>query len=188
MRVVAGSLRGRPLKGFKGSRIRPTSDRVKEAIFNVLSSRGYFIARPNVLDIFAGTGALGIEALSRGAEKVVFVDVSPLAAGLIKKNLENLGLAESAVILTYDSGRAIKELCKRGALFDIIFLDPPYDSALIEASLGEAASILAPGGLVVAEGPKGLVIDLEKSGFRELDNRVYGDTAVFYLGKDEEQA
>ncbi len=185
MRVVAGSLRGRPLKGFKGSLIRPTSDRVKEAIFNVLSSRGFFSSSPHVLDLYAGTGALGIEALSRAAAEVVFVDSSHMAVRLIRKNTDKLGVLDKAVIIHDESVRAIKGLVRRGALFDIIFMDPPYDSALIESTLGAAAPVLAPGGLIVAEAPKGLVVEAGRSGFTELDRRVYGDTSVFYFEKDE---
>ncbi|MFQ5353952.1 MAG: 16S rRNA (guanine(966)-N(2))-methyltransferase RsmD [Thermodesulfobacteriota bacterium] len=183
MRVVAGALRGRPLRGFKGRRIRPTSDRVKEAIFNVLASRGFFTSEPLVLDLFAGSGGLGIEALSRGAVEAVFVDVNPQATGLIKKNIESLGLADKALILCKEAGRAVKGMQRNGALFDIIFMDPPYESALIEATLEGSVSILAPGGIIAAEGPKGLSIEAAKSGLQLLDKRIYGDTAVFFLGR-----
>jgi len=185
MRVVGGSLRGRPLSGFKGGAIRPTSDRVREAIFNVLCSRGFFVFQPRVLDLYAGSGALGIEALSRGAERALFVDSGAQAAGLIKKNIDSLGLTERALFIRKEVNSAIEGLGKKGLLFDIIFLDPPYGAGLIDATLAGAGPLLAPAGIVVAEGPKGAVIDADKSGLVILKEKSYGDTAVFYLGKFE---
>jgi len=185
MRVVGGSLRGRPLSGFKGGAIRPTSDRVREAVFNVLCSRGFFAFKPRVLDLYAGTGALGIEALSRGAESALFVDSGAQAAGLIKKNIDSLGLTERALFIRKEVNSATEGLEKKGSLFDIIFLDPPYGAGLISATLASAGPLLAPGGIVVAEGPKGAVIDADKSGLVILKEKSYGDTAVFYLGKSE---
>ncbi len=187
MRVVGGSLRGRPLSGFKGGAIRPTSDRVREAIFNVLYSRGFFAFNPRVLDLYAGTGALGIEALSRGAGSAVFVDSGAQAAGLIKKNIAALGLTSMALVIRKDVRSVVEGLEKKGSLFDIIFLDPPYGAGLIDATLASAGAILAPHGIVVAEGPKGAIIKVPESGLVLLDRKVYGDTAVFYLGPHEGQ-
>jgi len=185
MRVVGGSFRGRPLSGFKGGAIRPTSDRVREAIFNVLCSRGFFVFQPRVLDLYAGTGALGIEALSRGAERAVFVDSGAQAAGLIKKNIDALGLGERALFIRKEVNSAIEGLEKKGFLYDIIFLDPPYGAGLISAALAGAGPLLTPDGIVVAEGPKGAVIDADKSGLIILKEKSYGDTVVFYFGKSE---
>lgn len=181
MRVIGGLLRGRPLSGFKGGDIRPTSDRVREAIFNVLSSRGFFVSQPLVLDLYAGTGALGIEALSRGARRAVFVDSGPQSAVLIEKNITRLGLTERTLFIKKDTTLALEGLEKKGTLFDIIFLDPPYGGSLLEAALTGAASLLAPEGIVVAEGPKGIMIEPDKSGLVILNEKVYGDTTVFYL-------
>ncbi len=183
MRVVGGSLRGRPLSGFKGGAIRPTSDRVKEAIFNVLYSRGFFAFHPVVLDLYAGTGALGIEALSRGAERAVFVDSGQQAARLIKKNISRLGLEERAIVLTREALLAMEALEKKAVLFDIVFLDPPYGAGLLDVSLAGALRVLGPEGIIVAEGPKGVLMEPGKSGLILLDEKVYGDTAIFYLGR-----
>ncbi len=185
MRVVGGTLRGRSLSGFKGGAIRPTSERVREAIFNVLCSRGFFAFHPRVLDLYAGSGALGIEALSRGAESAVFADSGAQAAGLIKKNIVSLGLAERAFFIRKEVSSAIEGLEKKGSLFDIIFLDPPYGAGLVDATLASAGPLLAPGGIIVAEGPKGADIDGGGSGLIMIKEKVYGDTVVFYFGKSD---
>jgi len=187
MRVIGGVLRGRPLSGFKGGDIRPTSDRVREAIFNVLSSRGFFVSNPLVLDLYAGTGALGIEALSRGAQKTVFVDSGPQSAVLIKKNITRLGLTERTLFIRKETALAMEGLEKKGTLFDIIFCDPPYGGSLLEVTLAGARHLLAPAGIIVAEGPKGIMIEPDKSGLVIIREKVYGDTTVFYLEAQGEE-
>jgi len=186
MRVVGGVLRGRPLSGFKGRAIRPTSDRVREAIFNVLCARGFFSAAPLVLDLYAGSGALGIEALSRGAKSVVFVDSDGQSARLIRKNITGLGLSDSFFLIRKDAALAMKDLERQKKVFDIIFLDPPYSAGLIEATLAGAAPLIGDNGIIVAEGPKEAIVEVDKTGFVLLDEKVYGDTMVSYLGKCEE--
>jgi len=128
MRVISGTARGRKLKEPKGFDIRRTSDMVKESIFNIIQ---FDIEGRRVLDLFAGTGQLGIEALSRGAKSVVFIDYSNEAIRLIKENLQLCGLAGSATVLTRD---ALKYL-ESDEKFDLIFIDPPYDSELAGKSL-----------------------------------------------------
>jgi len=179
-------LRGRSLSGFRGRAIRPTSDRVREAVFNVLDSRGYFEDRPVVLDLFAGTGALGIEALSRGAGGAVFVDSALTAVRLIKKNLASLGLEARAEVLQMDALRAIGVLGKRGERFDIIFADPPYVEGLSGAVIKGLGGVLAEGAIVVAERPRGALLDPSETGLVVLDEKTYGDTAVFFLGRTED--
>jgi len=186
MRVVGGALRGRSLSGFRGSAIRPTSDRVREVVFNVLASRGFFGARPVVLDLYAGTGALGIEALSRGAERAVFVDSAAVAARLIKKNLSRFGLEDRAVVLQMDVLRAIGALGRRGERFDIVFVDPPYAEGVSGEVLRDLDGVLAKGAVVVAEGPRGAPLDPSETGLAVLDEKVYGDTAVFFLGRHQD--
>ncbi len=186
MRVVGGALRGRSLSGFRGSAIRPTSDRVREAVFNVLAARGFFEARPVVLDLYAGTGALGIEALSRGAKRAVFVDSAPVAVRLIKKNLSRLGLDDRAAVLQMDALRAIGALCRKGERFDIVFLDPPYAEGVSGTVLEGLGGLLAEGSMVVAEGPRGALLDPAETGLAVLDEKVYGDTAVFFLGRQQD--
>ena len=173
MRIIGGEFRGRRLasvgKGDEGAHLRPTSDRVRESLFNILN--GYDLPRgARVLDLFAGTGALGLEALSRGAEAVTFVENGRVALGLLRENIA-LCRAEAAVI-TQDARRLGK-----GAAHDLIFLDPPYGKALGEAALSAAleGGWIAPGALVVWEESAAVV---PPAGLRLLDERRYGDTVI----------
>lgn len=155
MRIIAGTFRSRQLKSLKGLALRPTSDRLRETLFNVLAEH---IPGCRFLDVFAGTGAVGIEALSRGATAVVFIENHPPAATLIQKNLNSLGISGCARILKLDALRALQRLAAEynpaSALFDIVFLDPPYAAAeeyrRVLAFFG-SAPFLAPGGFVIAE-------------------------------------
>lgn len=155
MRVIAGTYRSRILKSLKGLALRPTSDKLRETLFNVL---GAGVARSRFVDLFAGTGAIGIEALSRGAAEVVFIENHAPAANLIRKNLESLGVRAGATVLAVDALRGLDMLAAQhrpgDAPFDFIFLDPPYaaaaDYARVLRFLG-AADFLAPGGIVIAE-------------------------------------
>ena len=127
MRVIAGKFRSRPLRSLRGQHIRPTSDRLRETLFNVLTA-GNPAALENTiwLDLFAGTGAVGIEALSRGAKQVYFVDLSPAAAALIRSNLESLGAEDTYKIFSDDLPKAFWRLERQHVAADIVFLDPPY--------------------------------------------------------------
>lgn len=130
MRVIAGKFRSRQLKSLKGLALRPTSDRLRETLFNVLADR---VAGSFFVDVFAGTGAVGIEAVSRGARQVVFIEKHAASAALIKKNLQSLGITEGARVLPVDAVHGLEVLAKGksgdppGA--DIVFLDPPYGNA-----------------------------------------------------------
>ena len=155
MRVIAGTFRSRILKSLKGLALRPTSDRLRETLFNVLGSG---VAGSRFLDLFAGTGAIGIEALSRGAAEVVFVENHPPAAALIRRNLASLGIRSEATVLALDAHRALEKLAsrqKREVLaFNFIFLDPPYAAAKDYIRVLEflgSADLLASSGIVVAE-------------------------------------
>ncbi|MBU5346487.1 16S rRNA (guanine(966)-N(2))-methyltransferase RsmD [Paenibacillus lautus] len=123
MRVVSGSAKGRPLKSVPGTSTRPTTDKVKESIFSMI---GPYFEGGALLDLFAGTGGLGIEALSRGMDRAVFIDVEPKSISTIKDNLKAARLEDSAEVYRNDAGRALKALEKRGYSFDLVFLDPPY--------------------------------------------------------------
>jgi 16S rRNA (guanine(966)-N(2))-methyltransferase RsmD len=155
MRIIAGTFRSRQLKSLKGLALRPTSDRLRESLFNVLAER---IPGCRFLDLFAGTGAVGIEALSRGAAEVVFIEKHPPAAALIQKNLDSLGVRGCTRILKLDALRGLQSLAAEhtpaSAPFHIVFLDPPYSSAeeygCVLNFLG-SAPILASGALVIAE-------------------------------------
>lgn len=155
MRVIAGTYRSRILKSLKGLALRPTSDRLRETLFNVL---GPLLSGSRFLDLFAGTGAVGIEAISRGASEVVFIENHAPAAALIRKNLDSLGVRSRATVLGVDALRGLETLAASrksgGSPFDFVFLDPPYAAAEEYTSvlrfLG-AASFLAPDTIVIAE-------------------------------------
>jgi 16S rRNA (guanine966-N2)-methyltransferase len=155
MRVIAGTYRSRILKSLKGLSLRPTSDRLRETLFNVLGSD---VAGSKFLDLFAGTGAIGIEALSRGAAEAVFVENHAPAAALIRRNLESLGIRTGATVLAADSLRGLETLAPRKNAktpgYDFVFLDPPYAAAKEYARVLEflgSADLVAPGGVVIAE-------------------------------------
>jgi 16S rRNA (guanine966-N2)-methyltransferase len=155
MRIIAGTFRSRQLKSLKGLTLRPTSDRLRETLFNVLQDR---IVDRRFVDVFAGTGAIGIEAISRGAQEVVFIENHRPTAELIRKNLDLLEIRSGARVLPIDALRGLQKLASEqianAPAFDVIFLDPPYAAAheyeQILAFLGETP-LLNPGGLVIAE-------------------------------------
>jgi 16S rRNA (guanine966-N2)-methyltransferase len=154
MRVIAGKFRSRQLKSLKGMALRPTSDRLRETLFNVLTDR---IAGCSFIDVFAGTGAVGIEALSRGAREVIFIEKHGPAAALIRKNLESLEVGSGAQVLAVDAVHGLEVLNKKfgkKAGVDIVFLDPPYgnveDYDRVLTCLG-FEGLLRGGSLVIAE-------------------------------------
>ena len=154
MRVIAGKFRSRQLKSLKGMALRPTSDRLRETLFNVIADR---VEGSRFLDVFAGTGAVGIEALSRGAREAVFIENHAPAAQLIEKNLESLGLRAEARVLAVDAARGLQRLAAEAAAkrnYDIAFLDPPYaaveDYRRVLSFLG-TSRLLAEDSLVIAE-------------------------------------
>lgn len=148
MRVITGTARGRSLITLEGEDVRPTTDRVKEALFSIIQ---FEIEGRTVLDLFAGSGQLGIEALSRGAKKAVFVDNAKKSLETVRKNLENTGLLSYAVLYNRES---ISYLRSGSEKFDIIFLDPPYRSGLLQKALEIADQCLNDGGVIICEAPK----------------------------------
>ena len=155
MRVIAGKYRSRLLKSLKGHALRPTSDRLRETLFNVLSHR---VAGSRFLDIFAGTGAVGIEALSRGAIEIVFIENHAPAVALIRHNLESLAVPSGAQVLPLDALRALEKIARKhkptDAPFDFVFLDPPYaEKEQYDRVLGflGTAPFLATDSVVIAE-------------------------------------
>jgi 16S rRNA (guanine966-N2)-methyltransferase len=124
MRVISGKYRGRRLKGPKGTELRPTGDRLKETLFNILKPQ---ISGAVVLDVFSGTGAIGIEAISRGADRTVFIERDPSANALIQRNLEICGIEDGFSIIRQDAFAALRSLARQEFRADIIYLDPPYD-------------------------------------------------------------
>lgn len=149
MRVISGSARGRRLKELPGLDTRPTTDKVKESVFNIIQ---FDIEGRKVLDLFGGTGQMGIEALSRGAEHATFVDMAPAAAKIIRQNLEVTGFTDSARVVQSD-WRAFLSGCREK--FHLIFLDPPYKGTMLENALETIAAIdiLSEHGIIICESP-----------------------------------
>jgi 16S rRNA (guanine(966)-N(2))-methyltransferase RsmD len=147
MRIIAGELKGRRLKAPTWDGLRPTSDTQRETLFNILAPR---IAGANVLDVFAGTGAVGLESLSRGATRAVFIECDRRAADLISANASLCGVENRCVIIRDRAERALPRH-RHDELFDVIVLDPPYDFEPLGAVLDAAVGHLAPGGLLVLE-------------------------------------
>jgi 16S rRNA (guanine966-N2)-methyltransferase len=178
VRIVGGRLRGRPLTGPRSSAIRPTSDRLRETIFNILAhAYGDPVAGARVLDLFAGTGAMGLEALSRGAAFALFVDEGAEARGIIRENVEALGLGGATRLFRRDATRM--GAAAPNAPFDLLFCDPPYGRDLAPRALESCAQggWLKPGALAVVEEAQGASIALPE-GFEELERRDYGETGL----------
>ena len=182
MRIVAGRFRGRQLSTPESDDIRPTADRVRESIFDILSSRlGPNFDGLRVLDLFAGTGAMGLEGLSRGAGSAVFVETGAEARGLIRDHIEAFGLGGVARLLRRDA-TALGDSGTMGA-FDLVFIDPPYGRGLGEKALASARAggWIAPGARIVLEESREAEVQLPE-GFVLDDRRVYGAAAVHLLG------
>lgn len=150
MRVIAGVARGHKLKVIEGLSVRPTTDRIKETLFNIISSKLFNV---NFLDIFSGSGAIGIEALSRGALKSTFIENNPMCIDIIKENLNHTKLFDKSEVIKNDAISAIKNLAIKNEVFDVIFLDPPYNENLIKPVLLEILNgeILSENGIIIVE-------------------------------------
>jgi 16S rRNA (guanine966-N2)-methyltransferase len=183
MRVIAGEARGRNLLAPKNMRVRPTADRVKEALFSMLISRLGDLDGMRVLDIFAGTGNLGIEALSRGAGYAVFVDSHRESVEIIRKNLEITRYSHQAKLMAQDAVAALKSLARSETPFHLIFLDPPYDLGHTQRVLEELSesALVDAGTTVVAEFSAKEKIPTTFGRLQERERRVYGDTALSFL-------
>ncbi|KUO79099.1 MAG: 16S rRNA (guanine(966)-N(2))-methyltransferase RsmD [Desulfosporosinus sp. BRH_c37] len=178
MRIIAGEMRGRQLKTVDGMQTRPTSDKVKGAIFNVLGDK---VLDARVLDLFAGTGNLAIEALSRGSHHAVLVEKSRDAHGVIRNNIEQIGVGHKTKLLLLDAFKYINRYPNE--VFDLIFLDPPYREGLVLKvilALKEHSS-LSPDGVIVAETAKDEQLEGDIYPFEIRKTGEYGDTKVWYL-------
>jgi 16S rRNA (guanine966-N2)-methyltransferase len=183
MRIVGGLFRGRALKAPHSQAIRPTSDRLRESIFDILAhAYGDAVKGANVVDLFAGTGALGLEALSRGAARVLFVDDKAEARALLRANIEVLGLGGVTRVFRRDAAKL--GAAPPGEMFSLAFLDPPYGKGLATRALASLASggWLAPDALVVVEEAADARVELPEE-FEELERRRYGDTKVVIARK-----
>lgn len=181
MRIVSGKYRGLKLNEFEGSAIRPTADRVKESLFNIIYSR---VAGSKVLDLFCGSGNLGIESLSRGAREVDFNDVSPSSVKLLKSNLSKLR-GENAYTVTTGDFRSF--LMRSAGGYDIIFIDPPYadESGICALELISERRLLAEGGIAVYERDRAFAGNIQ--GLKVYDERKYGKTYLTFFAREEDE-
>lgn len=177
MRVIAGEKKGHSLKAVPGSSTRPTSDKVKESIFNMI---GPFFDGGIALDLFGGSGGLGIEALSRGTKRVIFVDQDKKAIDTIKSNLEQCQFRDRAEVYRNDALRALRALIKREVKFSIIFLDPPYANENISSILAiiDDHGLLAEAGTIVCEYGAGQQLPEQVGALVNVRTEQYGDTGV----------
>ena len=178
MRVIAGTAKGRQLKTPDGMLTRPTADRVKEALFSILN---FDLPGARVLDLFAGTGQLGIEALSRGSSFAIFVDERDAACNLVKENLRRTGFTDKSRVVRSDYQNFLRSCREK---FDIVFLDPPYSEVFLENSLKiiTEIDILQSGGIIVTERPLGKDLSSDFPGYSRSKDYKYGKTllTLFY--------
>ena len=183
MRVITGKARGIQLKTPQGMLTRPTADRVKEALFSIIR---FDVANAKVLDLFGGTGQLGIEALSQGAGSAVFVDAREEACSLIRENLKKTHLENQATVVRADY---MEYLHRCREQFDIIFLDPPYAEVFLENALNQITEIdiLHSGGIIVTERPVDKELNQTFPGYSRSKDYKYGKTLLAIYAKDEAQ-
>ncbi|MFZ5468453.1 MAG: 16S rRNA (guanine(966)-N(2))-methyltransferase RsmD [Myxococcota bacterium] len=178
MRIIAGSARGRPLQGPRGAKeIRPTADRVRETLFNIL---GQWMEGLFVLDLYAGTGALALEALSRGAARAVLVDSGREAQRLLRANAAALGFSERCEVYALPVERALEKLGQERRRFDLVFADPPYAARAVSELLERlwAAALLAPGGRLAIEHDRREEAPERVGELVRYDQRRFGDTLI----------
>ena len=191
MRIISGTARGRTIVAPAGDRTRPTQDKVRESLFNIIR---WDVMDARVLDLFAGTGALSLESLSRGAMSAVMIDTDRAACEAIKKNIAACRMEDKARLIVRDYRQAIEQLASEGAQFDVAFLDPPYrmeNTGEMCAALYDKG-LLAKAFLLVVEHKRGLA-PLVDERFEAFDQRDYGDTQITFIrsaarAEDETQA
>ena len=180
MRIIAGKLKGRRLHSFEGKQTRPTSDRLRESIFNILS---FQIQHTVVLDLFAGTGALAIEAISRGADSAVLVDSSPQALSLIEQNVRSFSLEKRLRTIRWDIVCSLKPLQYIQPRFNLVFMDPPYNRNMVVPALDhlQQSGSLAEDACIVVEHSVQEPIHADRPELVLYDQRRYGKTMVSFL-------
>lgn len=176
MRIIAGMKKGHKIDTLEGNSTRPTLDRVKESLFGIIQ---FDIIERNVLDLFAGSGNLGFEALSRGASHAVFVDNNAECVKIIKNNANKLNLTEKCTDIHADYKQALSQLCNKSMRFDVVFLDPPYESKLAEEAIQTLIdfNLLSHGAIIVAEHSNSVEIPL-LSGLKLRTTRKFHQTAI----------
>ncbi|UCD84144.1 MAG: 16S rRNA (guanine(966)-N(2))-methyltransferase RsmD [Deltaproteobacteria bacterium] len=180
MRVIGGSCKKKSLKTLRGMELRPTPDRIREAIFSIIVDE---LPDSNVLDLYAGSGTLGIEALSRGAKDAVFIENHLEAIRVLKKNLESCQLVNRGMVIRRRVETAIRLLGGKRKIFDLIFLDPPYEKDLVGKTLKalSSSSILKPGSLVVVQHSRRETIPEALGRLVFTDQRRYGETLISFF-------
>ncbi|MCT2538079.1 16S rRNA (guanine(966)-N(2))-methyltransferase RsmD [Aquibacillus koreensis] len=186
MRVISGEFKGHPLKPVPNRLTRPTTDKVKEALFQMI---GPYFNGGSCFDLFAGSGGLGIEALSRGMDRAVFVDNHPKAIQTIHSNLQSLKIENRSEVFRTDAFRAIKAAGKRGLIFSFIFLDPPYEKVSYEKLLNliYTNQLLEKDGTIVCEHEANQTLSSDVMGFSKIRTEMYGSTTAITLYKLEEK-
>ena len=184
VRIIAGTARGRKIETLEGMETRPTLDRVKEAVFGSLQFR---IPYARVLDLFAGSGSLGLEAASRGAKRVVWNDRNPACVEIIRRNIAALGFDNAAQTMNLDYAAAIDRLSEEGAAFDLAFLDPPYREGLSEDAVARLfrRGLIKPGGIVVLEHAAELAPQDAPGVFRVTKTKRFGKCGYALIAEDE---
>jgi 16S rRNA (guanine966-N2)-methyltransferase len=179
MRVIAGTYKGRKLKTLEGMHVRPTSDRLRETLFNVLAPR---IEGARFIDICAGSGAVGIEASSRGAASVTFIEASRKAVAIIGENLRNLGINEGVRVINRDALAALKYLARSEIKFDLCYFDPPYESEIHSPVLWQIAkhNLLAEDGIVIVEHRRQLLLSPSYDQLRPYREIVQGESSLTF--------
>jgi len=183
MRIISGNLKGRKLADLSGNDIRPTSDRVREAVFNILGQK---MRDARVLDLFAGTGALGLEALSRGAAHAVFVDGAASSCGIIQKNIDRCHMDQLTTLIHLDiMGRPFPPTLM-DTPFDLIFMDPPYGKGYVETTLAKAGfmDLLAPSGIIITEQSVKEPLIKVANGLDIYRQKKYSKTFISFLRKE----
>lgn len=185
VRIIAGTARGRKIETLEGLETRPTLDRVKEAVFGSLQFR---IPYAKVLDLFAGSGSLGLEAASRGAKRVVLNDRNPACVEIIRQNIASLGFSEIACTMNLDYAAAIDRLAADGEAFDLAFLDPPYREGLSEDAVKRlfTSHLILPGGVVVLEHAAELAPKDEAGVYRIARTKRFGKCGYSLIEEDGE--
>ena len=180
MRIIGGELKGRKLLSARGYHTRPTADRTREAIFNILGSR---VHGAMVLDLFAGTGALGIESISRGAERVVFIDTHKRAISVLHRNIDAFSLEKKTTVIQWNILKNLDCIQSIDHAVDLVFMDPPYNQHLIEPSLLNLhrSGCLASGARLIVEHSQFEAIPQSDLPFELMDRRQYGKTLVSFL-------
>lgn len=184
MRVISGFARGKKLVSLEGMDTRPTLDRVKEALFNILQ---FDIQGKNVLDLFAGSGAIGIEAISRGAKSATFCDNSTDAIKIIKINIKNTRSIEKATVLNKDFAQALEFLANKNSVFDIIYLDPPYKTEFASIAIDKILelNLLSKDGTIILETDDASKIEtIKRDGIKIFDKRKYGRALLIFIRKE----